>query len=260
MTHLPDPLYRRIGHEMLRRMTEGELPPGARLPSEVELARQFGVSRQTMRAALGALVRDGRLDRKPGRGTLVVQPKVESRLQRFCRTEQIIRERGLTLTVRVLARGRLHREDELAERACAQFGLARPDEIGYLLRLRLTEGVPLLLEKITFPARLCPALLVEPGTASAPHTRDPGAGSFYEALTASAALRVTHAREVFRPVMLTSYEARLLGLPSSAPAFQIERTSFAADRPIEWRRTLARGDQFTFAVDLLDPVEQGDIS
>src|SRR5579862_4685073 len=101
MSQAADPLYRRIGNEILRRMADGELPPGARLAPEVELARQFGVSRQTMRAALGALVREGRLERKPGRGTVVVEPKIEQQLKRFYRIEHVILARGLGVTVRV---------------------------------------------------------------------------------------------------------------------------------------------------------------
>lgn len=256
MSQVADPLYRQIGNEILRRMTEGELPPGARLPPEVQLAREFGVSRQTMRAALGALVRDGRLERKPGRGTVVVQPKIEQQLRRFYRIEHVILARGMTLSVRVLARGRLHEDDELAERAAVQLELARPQEIGYLLRLRLADGIPLLLENITFPARLCPTLLEEPF----PGACDLGADSFYDAVATHSGSRITRAHEVFRPVSLSGYEARLLGLPSGSAAFQIERTSYSADRAVEWRHTLARGDHFTFAVDLLNPLEQGDLS
>lgn len=254
-TALSEPLYRRIGNEILRKMAQGELPPGARLPPEIELAQQFGVSRQTMRAALGSLVRDGRLVRKPGRGTVVVAPKIEQGLQRFYRIEHILLERGLTLDVRMLARGHLRRDDELAEYACAKLGLTRPGEIAYLLRLRLAGGVPLLLETITFPAQLCPTLVEEP----IPGTPDLAAESFYDTLAERAGLYVTRAREVFHPILVTGYEARLLAVPTGTPTFQIERTSFCADRPVEWRRTLARGDQFTFAVDLLNPLESGDI-
>jgi GntR family transcriptional regulator len=251
-----DPLYRRIGNEILRRMADGELPPGARLPSELDLARQFGVSRQTMRAALAALVRDGRLDRKPGRGTVVLQPKIEQRLQRFYRIEHAIKERGLQPAVRVLARGPLHAEDEFGQRACAQLGVACPESIGYLLRLRLAEGIPLLLEHIAFPLELCPMLLSEPAAGEA----DLAAQTLYDVFAAAAGIQVVRAREVLRPVLLTGYEARLLGVPGGVPAFEVERASFAAERPIEWRQTLLRGDQFSFVVDLLNPDDETGVS
>jgi GntR family transcriptional regulator len=265
MTETADPLYRRIGAEILRRMAAGELPPGARLPPEIALARQFGVSRQTMRAALASLVHEGRLERKPGRGTVVLQPKIERRLQRLYRIERAGDGDGrdLSLAVRVLARGRLGRDDELAERACAQLGLENPEEIGYLLRLRLADGLPLLLENITFPLQRCPALLDEP----APGEPDLGARSFYDALATHGGVSITQAREVFRPALVTGYAARLLGVAPGAAAFEIERTSWgvlrtpaAVERPFEWRQTIARGDQYSFAVDLLNPDDESGVS
>ncbi len=46
-------------------------PPGSRLPPERELARRLGVTRNTLRKALGVLEAQGRLDRHVGRGTFV---------------------------------------------------------------------------------------------------------------------------------------------------------------------------------------------
>jgi GntR family transcriptional regulator len=113
-----------------------------------------------------------------------------------------------------------------------------------------------LLENITFPAHLCPSLLDEPSA----NSHDAGIGSFYDAVAANSGLRVTRAHEIFRPVALSGYEARLLAVPSGAAALQVERTSYSGGQPIEWRHTLARGDQFTFAVDLVNPLEQGELS
>ena len=40
-------------------------------------------------------------------------------------------------------------------------------------------------------------------------------------------------------------EQRLLGLPRSVGALAIDRLGYAGDRPVEWRRTLIRGDRFS---------------
>ena len=51
------------------------------------------------------------------------------------------------------------------------------------------------------------------------------------------------------------YEARLLHVPSGTAIFAVERTSVADDRPVEWRRSLIRGDRYMYVVDLLNPGE-----
>src|SRR4051794_13106207 len=51
---------------------EGQLSVGARFPPERELAAMFNVSRASMREALHHLVLKGLIDRRPGRGTIVL--------------------------------------------------------------------------------------------------------------------------------------------------------------------------------------------
>jgi GntR family transcriptional regulator len=265
------PLHEQITRHIAQQIERGELPPGALLLPEVELARRFGVSRQTVRAGLDALVHRGLIERRRGRGTVVLRPKIEQSLSHFYSVAQTMRERGATLETRVLARGRLVAGDDLAAQALGHLRLEDPAEIGYLLRLRLVEGAPLLLEMITFPAALCPILLgsmphptggENPGVAcDGSETADPGAEPFYEALAAYANVRVSHARETFRPVAVTGYEARLLQVAPGTPVFAVERVSFAGndgdgtERPVEWRHTLTPGDRYGYVVELVNPAE-----
>ncbi len=63
---LPDALS-----SMLERvLQQGQLPAGARLPSERELAAQLGVSRASIREAIHELTLKGRLERRPDGGPL----------------------------------------------------------------------------------------------------------------------------------------------------------------------------------------------
>lgn len=245
------PLYRRITDTFTRQIADGELPVGSLLPPEVELARRFGVSRHTMRAGLDALVRAGLLERKRGKGTVVTRPRIQQSLQQFYSIEHEMRRRGADLRTQVLARGSLDDGDELAARACEALDIDEPGRIYSLLRLRLVDGVPLLLEHLTFPAALCPALVHEPERGA----DDPATRSFYDVLFACTGMRVTRAHESFRPALVSGYEARLLRAPAGTPVFEVERTSYAGTVPVEWRRTLARGDRYTYSVDLLNPVD-----
>ena len=63
------PLYRQMDAILRDQIAGGQLQPGSRWPTEAELCLQYGVSRATVRQALGALERDGLIERTAGRGT-----------------------------------------------------------------------------------------------------------------------------------------------------------------------------------------------
>jgi len=65
--------------ELLREWIQRpEFRAGALLPDEVSLSRGLGISRNTLRAAIGRLVAQGRLERKAGVGTRTAEPRVRS--------------------------------------------------------------------------------------------------------------------------------------------------------------------------------------
>ena len=70
------PLHVTIAEQLAAAIASGALAPGARLPPERHLAESLGVSRMTVRQALGDLERDGLLRRVVGRagGTFVSEP------------------------------------------------------------------------------------------------------------------------------------------------------------------------------------------
>jgi DNA-binding LacI/PurR family transcriptional regulator len=66
-----EPLHARIAARVRRDVREGVYSPGQRLPAEVDLARQLGVSRGTVRHALRVLLNDGVIQTVAGRGSFV---------------------------------------------------------------------------------------------------------------------------------------------------------------------------------------------
>lgn len=69
----PVPLYQQLLKEVRNRIATGEWAVGSRLPNEIELATNLGVSRVTIRQALGAAVDAGLLVRVRGKGTFVAR-------------------------------------------------------------------------------------------------------------------------------------------------------------------------------------------
>lgn len=68
-------LYRQIADSIAAEIESGRYKPGDRLPTERDLALQFGVSRPTLREALIALEILGMIEARHGHGILVVENK-----------------------------------------------------------------------------------------------------------------------------------------------------------------------------------------
>ena len=77
--------YKHASTVLLERLKDGRYPVGGRMPTEDELARQFEVSRVTIRRALDILVQDGFLERKQGSGykVLTLSPASDTCLTSF---------------------------------------------------------------------------------------------------------------------------------------------------------------------------------
>jgi GntR family transcriptional regulator, transcriptional repressor for pyruvate dehydrogenase complex len=67
-----EPAYRQVASALLDRITDRSLSAGDRLPSELELARQFGVNRSTVREAMRELESNGLLRRERGSKLMMV--------------------------------------------------------------------------------------------------------------------------------------------------------------------------------------------
>ncbi|WP_030240455.1 TetR/AcrR family transcriptional regulator C-terminal domain-containing protein [Streptomyces sp. NRRL S-350] len=71
MASQPDPPFRRIADEIARRIAEGALAPGERVPSTRQIAREWGVALATATKALTTLRLEGLVEARPRIGTVV---------------------------------------------------------------------------------------------------------------------------------------------------------------------------------------------
>ncbi|MEU4578913.1 GntR family transcriptional regulator [Nonomuraea sp. NPDC023979] len=69
----PVPPYRQVANALRARIESGEIPPGRRIPSLVELEAEFPVARDTLRKAVKVLRDEGLVETVSGMGVYVVQ-------------------------------------------------------------------------------------------------------------------------------------------------------------------------------------------
>ena len=72
--HSAVPLYVQAADYIAALITTGELEPGAQLPSERDLAAEWGIAYQTVRRAMRELRERGLIVSRVGKGTFVVEP------------------------------------------------------------------------------------------------------------------------------------------------------------------------------------------
>ncbi|MER5181322.1 winged helix-turn-helix domain-containing protein [Streptomyces sp. NPDC002896] len=81
--------YLEIADDFKRRIRDGELPPGEKLPSETELMAAHGVSRTVARQAISRLREDGYVISHQGKGSFVTLPGGDRPVKHSPEFEQI---------------------------------------------------------------------------------------------------------------------------------------------------------------------------
>lgn len=226
----PIPLHHQVFRDLTSALEANEWQPGDRMPTERELAERYGCSLITVRHALGELVREGRIERTRGRGTFVLQPRIDRDIAGSMSFAEEMQRRGLDPATRVVT-GQI---EPAGEAVASALRIAADAPVVYLERVRLGGGEPLILEQARLPAERFPGLLAF----------DFERRSLYDTLSERYATRIVRARETVEPVMLRRREASLLELPTRALALQISGVAHAADgSPVEVARSFVRGDR-----------------
>ncbi|MFC4053765.1 GntR family transcriptional regulator [Actinomadura syzygii] len=214
------------------------LDVGDALPSERKLAEELGVSRPTLRQAIDGLVAEGLLDRRHGSGTYVAEPRIAVSLTMTSFTEDMIR-RGMKPGGRVLS----FRTETAGARIGRRLALSPVEEVFTIRRLRLADGASMAIETLYLPRALMPGL----------RRHDLEGRSFYDLLRASG-VEIASGTETIEPTVTTAEEAAELDVPVHTPAFLFERvTRDEGGRPLEYVRSLYRGDRYRLELDLRPP-------
>jgi GntR family transcriptional regulator len=217
------PLYAQVRELMIRRLLRGDWRPGELLPSEGRLAAEFGVSQGTMRKALDEMATQNLVVRHQGRGTFIAEHSQQHALFHFFHIRDEAGHKELP-TGRVLAlkHGRADREQ------ARRLALLPRAPVITILRLRALRGRPVILERITLPARPFRGLAL-PIDREVPD-------ELYILYQQRFGVTVARAEERLRAVAADALDARSLGVAKRSPLLEIDRLAFALDgAPVEWR-------------------------
>ncbi|WP_433705704.1 GntR family transcriptional regulator [Paraburkholderia sacchari] len=229
----PQPLHARIKDTLRTRILDGAYAPNSQMPSEHALCAMFGVSRITVRQALGDLQNEGLVFRLHGKGTFVSKPKAFQNVTSLQGFAQAMSSLGHEIVNTLLAFRIVEANRYIAQKLALPEG-ARVAEIH---RVRLLDREPISLELTWVPESLGKRL------ASADlATRD-----IFLILENDCGVPLGHA-DVSIDAMLANDEiAHALRVQEGSPVLRIERTTHDVHgTPIDFEYLYFRGDAFQY--------------
>ena len=142
-------LTEQVRRHIKERIVNDEFNEG-RIPAETELASDLGVSRTTIRDALGRLESEGAIYRKQGAGTFVNDAglQIRSRLEEIWSYEAVLEAHGYAPSVRVIALG----TEPASEPLATALNIVVGDPVIVIEKLLLEDEEPAVLITNRVPA------------------------------------------------------------------------------------------------------------
>jgi GntR family transcriptional regulator len=233
----PVSLYARIRDELRDRILAGAWRPNDPVPSERALMARYGVSRITVRQALGDLQKESLIFKLAGKGAFVAETRPFQELGRLQGFAEAMEARGHETFNRVLAL-RHRAADELV---ASRLGLAPGAPVTEIERVRHLDRQPVSLD-ITWVPRALGERLEREELA----TRD-----IFLILENDCATPLGHAELVIDAGLADDHLHRRLGIAIGAPVLRIERlTHDRAGRPVDYEHLYCRTDTFQYRLRL----------
>lgn len=231
------PLYYQLKLLLLKEIEAGAYSENTPLPTEIELAKKFNISRPTVRQAIGSLAKEGRLMRIKGQGTFVIHPKIQQELiHRIDSYNHEMIKKGILPMTKVLSLQCIRPTAEVAK----ALSLNQNNEVFELTRLRFADQEPIVLSTTYLPQHIFPDL----------QQKDFTKESLYDVLE-KAHISIKKVMRLLEVQMPTKHECALLKIKSLIPLFYFKTTAYLANgTPIEYSLAKYRGDKNKFIIAL----------
>lgn len=231
----PLPLHIQV-EELLRRLIEmPQYQNGEFLPREEFLAKQLGISRNTVRQATNKLEYEGLIMRKKGLGTRVAPKTVTTRLDNWHSFTQEMNEKGLAFKNYLIEAS----WEEIGEKVARFFNLHERTRVVKLVRLRGDSDGPF----VYFESYFHPRLGITPD--------EDFSQPLYDLLENNFDTPVRLSREQISARKATNVTAKRLKIKAGDPVLIRERFVYdPGDRPVEYNIGFYNAGKFTYSIEI----------
>lgn len=215
---VPVALYQQIKDHVLRKISEGALAAGQRVPSEQELVQEFGVARMTVNRALRELAEQGVIVRVAGVGSFVAEEKPQSTLLRIANIGEEINQRGHDHRFKLIDM----RRESASPEVSAALDMAVGASVFHLHGVHFENEVPVQIEDRYVNPRLVPDFMEQDFSAVQP--------SVYLVRN----VQYDQIEHVVDAILPTAAQAQLLQMAPDQPCLMLTRRTWLRGIPITW--------------------------
>jgi GntR family transcriptional regulator len=229
------PLYIQIQEDLYEQVRTGAFPPGARVPSEIDLVSRYNVSRMTARRALDDLVNRGVLFRQQGKGTFVSDDVVVYGLSTLLSFSGTLRANGYRVDTQVLHQAVV----PAPPTAASKLKLEPESNVVLVRRLRIVNDRPAAIHTAFLDAAIFEPLL----------RVDLSANSLVSAIEEISGLRLAYTKDSVQAALVSAEDRGLLQLVAGTPVLLVEGVAYTMNgQPIRYTRGVYPSDMFRMVV------------
>lgn len=235
------PLYKQLFDILNTAIDSNQLKPGDRIPSEKELLNTFNVSRVTIRRAIQELAYQNKVLCVPGKGSFVLQPKIEP-LTALTSFSENMRAQGYEPSYRDTSISYV----EPNKKVQTLLKVGQTEKVLNINRMMLAGGLPMAIQNVYLPKRIYernPALFTPDILNKI---------SLYKILELEIGIPLYRADEWVDSSKATQEEANLLHIKKNDSILVIERVTYSSleQDPIELVHQIYTASRYRYKVEL----------
>lgn len=228
--------YEEIAKELRRRISEGEYAEGEMLPDQIELAKEFDVSRMTLKKAIDIIAMEGLIYKKRGVGTFVLKSSLwnngDSKIDDYNGlTDQF---GGRRIVSKKINFDIIFPDEKLQ----SLLMIGSSDPVYHVQRLRIVDEKPYILEDSYFVASVITQLQAE-------HLE----GSIYRYIQEDLGLKIGGAYRKIHADLANELDIQELDCDMHTPILEVEQVVYLDNgTPFEYSTSRNRFDTRSYTI------------
>jgi GntR family transcriptional regulator len=240
------PIYQQIAARLRAAIADGTYPVGARLPTEIELCEQFGISRFTARGAVRLLLTAGLVSRRQRVGTVVIALPGDARYSHDVTSVRDLFQYAQDTELRLVYIGKL----ALTKAMARDFGVDAGEEWIYCMGIRHDDRVGERGKKGGRP--ICVTrLFLNPSLTGIEGKLRERKTAVYALIEREYKVSIQRVEQELQGVLLSADDAANLESEPGAPALRILRRYYSEQGTLlEVADNIHPSDRFTYRMEL----------